>query len=173
MIICPNCRNSELPGALFCSQCGALLEGVDGIATHDLKSTTSQLTAEQLENKNVGTSVAAELQASVSLCVVDSGMILPLENRTEFTIGRSAEGQPIVPDIDLSPHQAYEMGVSRLHASIRLDNKQVLATDLGSVNGTRLNGQKIPPHKPCILNHGDILTLGKLKLQVLLRHETM
>jgi pSer/pThr/pTyr-binding forkhead associated (FHA) protein len=63
------------------------------------------------------------------------------------------------------------MGVSRLHASVRLDGQQVLVTDLGSVNGTRLNGQKIPPHKPCALSHGDILTLGKLKLQILLRHE--
>lgn len=167
MIICPNCRNSELPGALFCSQCGALLEGIDGIATQSLKQITGQL-GEEGNNAPV----AAELQASVSLCVVDSGTILPLENRTEFTIGRSAEGQPIMPDIDLSPHQAYEMGVSRLHASIRLDGHQVMATDLGSVNGTRLNGQKIPPHKPCTLNHGDILTLGKLKLQVLLRHES-
>lgn len=172
MIICPNCRNSELPGALFCSQCGALLEGVDGIATQSLKPSTGILSGDQSEEGGAMPPMAAELQASVSLCVVDSGNILPLENRTEFTIGRSAEGQPIMPDIDLSPHQAYEMGVSRLHASIRLDGQQVMATDLGSVNGTRLNGQKIPPHKPCTLNHGDILTLGKLKLQVLLRHES-
>jgi len=169
MIICPNCQNSELPGALFCSQCGALLEGVDGIATQNLKPNTNQLGA---DDKNTAPPIASALAAKVSLCVVDSGSILPLENRLEFTIGRSAEGQPIMPDIDLSPHQAYEMGVSRLHASIRLDGEQVLATDLGSVNGTRLNGQKIPPHKPCTLNHGDILTLGKLKLQVLLRHDS-
>ena len=168
MIICPNCHNTELPGALFCSHCGALLEGVDGIATQNLKPSTGQF---EQGVQDAPPLIAAELQASVSLCVVDSGTILPLENRTEFTIGRSAEGQPIMPDIDLSPHQAYEMGVSRLHASIRLDGQQVLATDLGSVNGTRLNGQKIPPHKPCTLNHGDILTLGKLKLQVLLRHD--
>ncbi len=166
MIICPNCRHSELPGALFCSQCGALLEGVAGVSTQNMRSTG------QLANDQPGIPPAApsaELQAAVSLCIVDSGQILPLENRDEFTLGRSAEGQPILPDIDLAPFSAYEMGVSRLHASIRLEGKQVLAMDLGSVNGSRLNGQKIPPHKPCVLNHGDILTLGKLKLQILLR----
>ena len=166
MIICPNCRHSELPGALFCSQCGALLEGVAGIATQSIKRTTGQLVSDQASAPPLP---AAELQAPVSLCIVDSGQILQLENREEFTLGRSAEGQPILPDIDLAPYRAYEMGVSRLHASIRLEGKQVVAMDLGSVNGTRLNGQKIPPHKPCVLNHGDILTLGKLKLQVLLR----
>ena len=165
MIICPNCHHNELPGALFCSQCGALLEGAAGVATQNIRS-TGQLTSDQAAP---AIPPSAELQAAVSLCIVDSGQILPLENRQEFTLGRSAEGQPILPDIDLAPFRAYEMGVSRLHASIRLEAGQVVAMDLGSVNGSRLNGQKIPPHKPCNLNHGDILTLGKLKLQILLR----
>lgn len=168
MITCPNCRHSELPGALFCSQCGALLEGTTGVATQNMRS-TGQL-ADQVTSSSPPPSLpSAELQSAVSLCVVDSGQIIPLENRDEFTLGRSAEGQPILPDIDLAGFRAYEMGVSRLHASIRMDGKQVFAMDLGSVNGSRLNGQKIPPHKPCPLNHGDILTLGKLKLQILLR----
>ena len=166
MIICPNCRHSELPGSLFCSECGALLEGVAGIATQSIQRTTNQL-VDQEEPSVPETAIS--LKAAVSICVVDSGQILPLENREEFTLGRSAEGQPITPDIDLAPFRAYEQGVSRLHASVRLEGKQVVATDLGSVNGTRLNSQKIPPHKPCNLNHGDVLTLGKMKLQILLR----
>jgi pSer/pThr/pTyr-binding forkhead associated (FHA) protein len=100
---------------------------------------------------------------------MDSGQIIPLENRTEFTLGRSAEGQPILPDIDLAPYRGYEHGVSRLHASIVLSGQDVLATDLGSANGSRLNGVKIPPHKPNPVKHGDILTLGKLKIQLLIR----
>ena len=167
MITCPNCRHNELPGALFCSQCGALLEGATGVATQNMRS-TGQLATDQVGG-DTPPLPAAEPQSAVAVCVVDSGQIIPLENRDEFTLGRSAEGQPILPDIDLAAFRAYEMGVSRLHASIRIEGKQVLAMDLGSVNGSRLNGQKIPPHKPCALNHGDILTLGKLKLQVLLR----
>jgi hypothetical protein len=159
-----------MSGALFCSECGTLLEGIAGISTQSIKSAaTSQL----IDNLNAPPPKAVAptaLEADVSLCVVDSGQIIALENREEFTIGRSAEGQPILPDIDLAPYRAYENGVSRLHASIRFEGKVVLATDLGSVNGTRLNGQRIPPHKPCPLNHGDIISLGKLKIQVLMRH---
>lgn len=169
MIICPNCRHQEIDGALFCSECGALLEGTAGIATQNIQKATTGTLVEEISSSPPDAFPQAVSEAAVALCVVDTGQILPLESREEFTLGRSAEGQPILPDIDLAPFRAYENGVSRLHASIRLQGDQILTTDLGSVNGTRLNGQRIPPHKPCALNHGDILTLGKLKLQVLIR----
>lgn len=169
MILCPNCRHNEVEGALFCSECGALLEGAPGLATQNIRRLSTSQLHEVLQEETVQISTGTSLEATVSVCVVDTGQILPLEDRDEYTLGRSAEGQPILPDVDLAPYRAYENGVSRLHASIRLEGKQIMATDLGSVNGTRLNGQKIPPHKPCPLNHGDILTLGKLKLQILVR----
>jgi pSer/pThr/pTyr-binding forkhead associated (FHA) protein len=106
---------------------------------------------------------------AIALYVMGTGEILPLEGRSEFTLGRSAEGQPVLPDVDLAPFHAYESGVSRLHASITLGSQQSLTTDLGSANGTRLNGLKIPPHKPVPVKHGDILTLGRLKIQILIR----
>jgi pSer/pThr/pTyr-binding forkhead associated (FHA) protein len=56
-----------------------------------------------------------------------------------------------------------------MHASLRVVDDQVMAIDLGSANGTRINGMKIEPHTPYPLRHGDILTLGKFKIQVLLR----
>ncbi len=169
MIICPNCRHQELGGVLFCSECGTLLEGIAGISTQAIKGPSTHQLGENPNMSSAHKTPANPLSSDVSLCLVDSGQILPLQDRDEFTIGRSAEGQPILPDIDLAPHRAYEYGVSRLHVSIRVEGKMIVATDLGSVNGTRLNGQRIPPHKPCPLNHGDILTLGKLKLQVLMR----
>jgi pSer/pThr/pTyr-binding forkhead associated (FHA) protein len=47
-------------------------------------------------------------------------------------------------------------------------NKDVVVTDLGSSNGTRVNGQKIVPHVDYPINHGDIIALGKLKIQVII-----
>ena len=77
---------------------------------------------------------------------------------------------PISPvEAMLAANQAYEKGVSRLHASIRTNATPVTLVDLGSVNGTRINGQKIPPSQPAPLSHGDIITLGKLKLQMIIR----
>jgi pSer/pThr/pTyr-binding forkhead associated (FHA) protein len=95
---------------------------------------------------------------------------LPLAGQDEVTLGRVSEGQPVVPDIDLTPYKAYEDGVSRMHASIRIIEDQVLITDLGSANGTRVNGMQITSHIPYPVKHGDILTLGKFKIQILLRN---
>ena len=76
-------------------------------------------------------------------------MFLPLpEDEEEVILGRASEGQSMVPDINLEPYQAFEAGVSRIHAAIRLVEDQVLITDLGSGNGTRINGNKIEPHIP-------------------------
>jgi pSer/pThr/pTyr-binding forkhead associated (FHA) protein len=101
---------------------------------------------------------------------MDSGKILPLASRSEFTLGRLSQGQPIMPDIDLTPYQAYASGVSRLHAVVKRDASRVLVMDLGSSNGTYINGRRINPHVEESLNHGDIVALGKLKIQVLLRN---
>jgi pSer/pThr/pTyr-binding forkhead associated (FHA) protein len=109
------------------------------------------------------------VDAAITLHLVDSGQFLPLAGRNEYTLGRVAEGQPILPDIDLSSYEAYGQGVSRLHAALKLVNKRVVVVDLGSSNGTRVNGQKIVPNVEYPLNHGDVLALGKLKIQVLIR----
>ncbi len=171
MIICPNCQNQELEGALFCSECGSRLVPMDLKKTQSLGQVGNtglipplpQAGAffEAQEGAQVG-----ELEISVHL--MDSGQVLNLAGRTEFTLGRVAEGQPILPDVDLSPYEAYGQGVSRLHAALKIIGGRLAVTDLGSSNGTRVNGQKIVPHVDYPINHGDIVTLGKLRLQVLL-----
>ena len=100
--------------------------------------------------------------------MIDTGQILPLADRTEFTLGRSAEGQPIVPDVDLSAYNAYANGVSRLHAALKLVKNRVVLVDLGSSNGTYLYGTRLSPYIEMPVSHGDILYLGKLKMQILI-----
>ena len=41
MIICPNCHHKELPGALFCSECGARLISLDYLTTQSLQKAPS------------------------------------------------------------------------------------------------------------------------------------
>jgi pSer/pThr/pTyr-binding forkhead associated (FHA) protein len=100
--------------------------------------------------------------------LLDTGQVLPLASRNEFTMGRISEGQPIMPDIDLSPYQAYAAGVSRLHAVIKWTGVSILFKDLGSANGTFINGNRLPQNSEQTLNHGDIVSLGKLRIQVLI-----
>jgi hypothetical protein len=105
-----------------------------------------------------------------SLHLLDTGQVLPLSTRSEFTLGRTSEGQPIAPDIDLTPYQAYAGGVSRLHAIIKRDGTRIMFMDLGSANGSFLNGKKLQPNVEQAINHGDIVSLGKLKIQILVKN---
>ncbi len=157
-----------MPGALYCKECGTPFSVVSRDPTMTIPSTL----ADELRG-DVGDEVAQDVpptpgNASLSLFLVDTGEVIQLEEGlTEYTLGRSAEDQPILPDVDLAPYHAYEYGVSRLHASIKLSQPYALLTDFDSANGTLLNGQKLSPHKPYPITHGDIFSLGKMKIQLL------
>ena len=170
MIICPSCQYREIPGALFCSLCGAQLVTT---SNPDLQKDPMTKTDSNTKGKHdlKSTSPMMSAGARISLHLVESGQILPLAERNEFSLGRVAEGQPIMPDIDLTPYKAYENGVSRLHALLKLVNNQILILDLGSSNGTYVNGNRLVPSVERPLNHGDMIHLGKLKIQILFSPE--
>lgn len=164
MIMCPNCQHLEVEGALFCSDCGAQLLSVQNLVTQTIKIKGDTLDTFNGtgEKQNNGHSSGV-----ITLQILDGGQMLPLADRDEFTMGRVSEGQPIMSDIDLTAYNAYEHGVSRLHAALKKKNQQVVILDLGSANGTYLNGMRLTPEKEYPLQHGNIISLGKLKLQFL------
>jgi hypothetical protein len=166
MILCPNCQHNNLDGTVFCSECGMQLSGLHSIVTHNIP--TNDLALHPAEKKKTA-AYAKALDTWASLHLLDSGQILPLGDRMEFTLGRVSDAQPIMPDIDLTPYQAYASGVSRLHAVLKREGKRVFVMDLGSSNGTYLNGVRLKPNVDQTLSHGDLLSLGKLKIQVLLQ----
>lgn len=108
----------------------------------------------------------------VSLNFLETGQVIELELGREYVIGRRHKSQPIIPDIDLSPFKAYDWGISRLHANLRVDQNDVSITDLGSSNGTWHAGTRLVTDHPYSLKHGDVLHLGKLKIQILIYEET-
>ena len=167
MIICPNCQHKEMSGAIHCSQCGAQLIDMT-VATHKIHTAEARLVARREVGKAVPPPTPDHLQSWISLNMIESGQILPLADRTEFSLGRSAEGQPIVPDVDLSPYEAYANGVSRLHAVLKLIQDRIMIMDLGSSNGTYLNGNRLAPYVETPVAHGDVIYLGKLKIQLLI-----
>ena len=70
--------------------------------------------------------------------------------RSAIVIGR---GQDC--DIILDEHQ-----VSRQHARLQRTAQGWTLVDLGSTNGTRVNGQPLPAHAPYALQPGDRVALG-------------
>ena len=168
MIVCPNCQHENLDGTVFCSECGMQLSESPPIVTKNIPADHEPLLP--TDRKKTASYSTKDLDAWASLHLLDSGQILPLGDRTEFTLGRVSDAQPIMPDIDLTPYQAYASGVSRLHAVLKREGKRVFVMDLGSSNGTYLNGKRLQPNVDQTLNHGDMLALGKLKIQILLKN---
>ena len=72
---------------------------------------------------------------------------------TPVTIGRE-EGNSI---------QLNDERISRYHLKLQVDNDKVVATDLESTNGTKVNGEEIQVR---ILRDGDMITLGRSLLLV-------
>jgi len=169
VISCPNCLKKELVGSLFCTECGEQL--VDDHGTSPLsqpeavRSSTSEVISATQEQEFLFPPPIQD--APFALNIISSGKIIPIRDYKEITIGRYSKGAPLIPDVDLSDHKAYESGVSRIHASIQISEECITVTDLESVNGTRINGRKITPNEPYTVKNGDILTLGKFKIQIL------
>jgi len=164
MIVCANCKHQEADGAIFCSECGMQLVQYEQAQTQKFTSGQNEQGAATLY-----TSVSAEKSTTwMTLHMLESGQILPISDRLEFTMGRTSDNQPIMPDIDLSPFHAFDHGVSRLHAVIRHNEKNPTVMDLGSSNGTYINGARIVPNIEQPIRHGDILALGKLKMQIVI-----
>jgi pSer/pThr/pTyr-binding forkhead associated (FHA) protein len=167
MITCPSCYNQELVGALFCSACGTQLTYQSRSPTETVQYPESGSGPESsAETRAIGSSPDAK--ARVSLKIIHSDQNIPLESGTDYTIGRISGTQPILPDIDLTPYHAYEEGVSRLHATIRVSNENISVFDLGSANGTLINGSKIPPYEPHLLKNGDVLVFGKFQVEIII-----
>ena len=166
MILCPNCQHEEIAGAIFCSSCGTQLLMPKTSKTHEIH--TSETKFDSVQVPPLRTTPQIRLSTWASLHMIESGQFVSLADRDEFTLGRVSEGQPIMPDVDLTAFNAYANGVSRLHCVIKKANRKASVMDLGSSNGTNLNGVRLPTHVETPINHGDVIALGKLKIQVLI-----
>ncbi len=82
----------------------------------------------------------------------------------EFVIGRSHPDDPGNPDVDLTTVEGQELGISRRHARFINENGVLKVVDLGSTNGTYLNGIPLDLDHPQIMRLGDQLALGNVLL---------
>src|SRR5436305_10614505 len=163
MITCSTCRHREMEGELFCSECGARLPA----APVSLTSTAAFVVTSRIRDATpVHSPRANDLRAGqIGLQIDGTPQPLVLEGRPEYILGREGHEQ-VVPDLNLNPYGARDKGVSRVHAALRRDGSQVLLIDLGSTNGTRLNGKLLAAHQPVRVASGDEISLGKLVLMI-------
>jgi hypothetical protein len=169
MIECPSCKHTEFVGTLYCSECGTRLIHVSPMPTMTIPR--DRIDAVALATKpSPPEGPDLESGAILGLRIASSGEIVSLIGRENYTLGRAIAGQAVVPDVDLEPYNAYEQGVSRMHAEIRLSHDGVHVVDLESANGTLINGRRLDAQTPTSVRHGDIIQLGRLRLQLISRY---
>jgi pSer/pThr/pTyr-binding forkhead associated (FHA) protein len=82
--------------------------------------------------------------------------------KNDILIGRKDAYKDVHPDIDLSQIDV-KTTVSRVHAVRRREADGFYVEDMGSVNGTFINGEYLKPGKPALLKPGDKLKIGTIE----------
>ncbi len=164
-ITCPNCKKQNSPNEVFCYSCGTALQNSSSIfATTRFNDATGGI----LDSSFFGPDSTLVL---VMRDTKQTYRIQPQHQQHEVVIGRS-DGGTMKPDIDLADQNAGQLGVSRLHLSLKynLQQQTLSVTDLNSSNGTFVNGQRLYGQEVRVLRHGDELRLGRLVVRVAFNH---
>ncbi len=148
---CPECGFVNVEGANYCQKCGAFLGDVT--QAHD--NTTA---AWQVDETGELKAVDPEQIADNATLVIRAGGGRAGEafavDGDQMRIGRSPDAEIFLDDVT----------VSRNHALLVRRRDGVYIDDLGSLNGTYVNRQRIESHK---LTDGDEVQVGKYKLTFL------
>jgi len=165
--ICPACKESNELEAVFCRRCGAPLE--DPFMDPGARTKTTNIPAlvpERIGDWSIDQAAVPEHGIGVYI----EGEFQPAfrDSGPEFVIGRKAETNALVSEVlfDLAPLGGYARGISRRHVVIQLTEHGYEILDLGSVNGTWLNDERLAPHKNYPLASGSHLRLGSMRLFV-------
>ena len=95
--------------------------------------------------------IAQQLAVKPAAVVLADGSHHPLDGDL-VTIGRQASCTIVIADNN----------ISRVHARFRAGDNAWTIEDLGSTNGTKVNGVLIT--EPTLLSHGQLIALGSLQL---------
>lgn len=162
---CSHCNAQQMDGTIFCSECGAAL-----LAASSRRETTASLSRAAAAGKPV-VAESEPLEEPIPaapalfLVVLNSGRRIALDGGGELLVGRKDNQRGIYPDVDLGLDGGYDAGVSRRHAIIIPQGTGYSLEDLGSANGTFLNGRRLSPETPTPIRHGDELKFGTLILR--------
>ncbi len=185
--VCPTCAHRNRPGVLFCENCGTnLITGQQAaLGTRDLREGKEAEASQtgKLDQQSTSTGIQLDKDQeravrSAGTSVFSAGMLLRIEveggstpiiikpKAEDMILGRRDPTTGATPEVDLTAYAGYRMGVSRRHASLALENEQLSLWDLGSSNGTFINGTRLTPHQPNPVRDGDEVRLGQMVLRL-------
>lgn len=146
-VVCGACGHHNALGSNFCSSCGASLE----VRGDDTTTRSVPLDVLAVDDDALDES---ELPHGTGILLVRRGPKAGsryLLDEAVTTVGRHPESAIFLDDIT----------VSRRHAEIRRSSSGYTVCDVGSLNGTYLNRERID-EAPLV--DGDLLQVGKFKL---------
>lgn len=146
-VVCGACGHRNPLGANYCSSCGTALTDRD-------EPTTMAIPPEELAGDDTGTFDEVDLAPGTGMLLVrrgpNAGSRYVLDHPVT-TLGRHPDSRVFLDDIT----------VSRRHAEIHRTDRGYELIDVGSLNGTYLNRERVDRG---VLNDGDLIQVGKFKL---------
>lgn len=166
--VCSHCGKRNRADDRLCYACGQLLLGPDDTYQTQLLGDDDEAASDDyFGHESVLILTARNSEKTYR--------IHPQHSDRELVLGRSTNRGPMMPDVDLSDSDGNKLGVSRLHLSVRYDTQYHTLTifDLGSANGTFVNGHRLHPHEVRVLRHNDELRLGNMIMNVTFQHSAI
>ncbi|MBN1964833.1 MAG: FHA domain-containing protein [Anaerolineae bacterium] len=116
------------------------------------------------------TGIETATVALVSLDIAGHVYQFPVHDSMKILVGRGNSAHPPTNGVvlDLIGVGSEDSGVSRRHAIVRVQGSETYLVDLGSTNGTFLNGRKVEAHKQHLLYSGDRIHFGRLETRIML-----
>lgn len=162
---CPFCEKENPPGLLFCEHCGRQIHNMSQSPQYRTQELRLPTIAPAADPVLPGTGYLHQ-SSFVTLDLMDSNRKIYLKTEGHISLGRADNETNWQPTIDLSPYGGAAKGVSRAHADLYFESDQVFLLELGSANGTRINGTLVQTGQAQLVHNGDILELGQLRVRV-------
>ncbi len=117
-----------------------------------------------IEESDIKVKPAAEPDPNARLVEIENGIIFPLADSRETTIGRVDPVTGIVPDVDLTLVDG-KRSISRRHAKIRREENGAFSVieDIGTMNGTFVNGVRLEVGRGMPVVSGDKVVFGTIQ----------
>ena len=153
-MFCTQCGQQLPDDAKFCPACGSPVQQSDrGANGKGVDATTASIDV-GLFDQQEGLEDLPDLAPGTGMLVVVRGPNAGsryLLDRDTTTIGRHPDSHIFLDDVT----------VSRRHAEVVREEGELTARDLGSLNGTYVNGDRVEER---LLRSGDELQVGRFKL---------